>query len=499
MHKVLLSVSVVLLILPWLALIAAGIYWLWQHAYLTEAVAVFCAVYALAWLTIRGLRKRQGLLVLPVVKPDDAWPPAATEIWSKLDKMAEQIDPKDYPLTDSFRILELAKQVTVEVARHYSTKSERAELDVPLRNILFIAEQVCRDIRQMLDEKVPFSHLLTVGNGLELWRWKDRMASGHLAYRVGKLLLSPIASIPRELGQFFAGKASAYPKGMIERWLLQTLIKKIGYYAIAMYSGQAIPPQIDFDEPVHKPAEKTRRPLRLLVAGQLKTGKSSLINALFGELRAPTDVLPLTCALTVYRLQHEGTGDVVIVDSPGYGDQERWFEENPEQAFGEFDLIVLVCSATQAGHEADAGFLSAMRSWFDERLERRQPPILLIASHIDQLRPLREWQPPYDVLQPQRAKEQSIREALEYISETLTIPLEDCLPVCLKERSVYNIEAVWTGIAEKLPESLRAQYLRCLVEAKDKEKWLMLRKQLANAGRIAVDRVKEIKKGKGER
>ncbi len=502
MRKALLSISAFLLVLPWLALVAAGIYGLWQSAYLTEAVAGLCVVYALAWLMIRGLRKRQGLLALPVVKPDDAWPPAATEIWAKLDKMAEQIDPKEYPLTDSLRILELAKRVTVEVARHYSPKHERAELDVPLRNILYIAEQVCRDMRQMLDEKVPFSHLLTVGNGLELWRWKDRLASGHIAYRVGKLLLSPIASIPRELGQFFAGKASAYPKGMIERWLLQTLIKKIGYYAIAMYSGQAIPPQIDFaeSEPTLESMEMTKRPLRILVAGQLKTGKSSLVNALFGELRAPTDVLPLTGALTVYRLQHEGTGDVVIVDSPGYGDQERWFEENPEQAFGEFDLIVLVCSATQAGHEADAEFLSAMRTWFDERLERRQPPILLIVSHIDQLRPLLEWQPPYDVSHPQNAKEQSIRQALAYISETLMIPLEDCLPVCLKERSVYNVEAVWTGIADKLPESLRAQYLRCLVAAKDKEKWVMLRKQLANAGRIAVDRVKKIKKGdKGER
>lgn len=498
MRKMLLSVSALLLVLPWLALVGAGVYWLWQNAYLTAAFAGIFVTYALAWLLLGIVRKRQGLLTLPAVQADDTWPPAANEIWAKIDKMAEQIDPKAYPLTDSVRILELAKRVTVEVARHYSPKQERAELDVPLRNILYIAEQVCRDMRQMLDEKVPFSHLLTVGNGLELWRWKDRLTSGHLAYRVGKLLLSPVASIPRELGQFFAGKASAYPKGMLERWMLQTLIKKIAYYAIAMYSGQAVPPQIDLDEPAPKPEEKAKRPLRILVAGQIKTGKSSLINALFGEMRAPTDVLPLTGELTVYHLRHEGAGDVVIVDSPGFGDQERWFEEDPEQAFGEFDLILLVCSATQAGHEADAEFLNAMRTWFDERLERRQPPLLLIVSHIDQLRPLREWQPPYDVSQPQSAKERSIREALEYLSDTLAVPLEDCIPVCLRERAVYNSEAVWTAIAEKLPESLRAQYLRCLIAAKDKEKWLMLRKQLSSAGRIAVTRVKKMTRG-GER
>lgn len=495
MRKAVLFFSVLLLFIPWLALMAMGGFWLWHSAYFVEALAGFGIFYGVAWLLMRGFRdRRRTRYALPQIKADENWPPAATEIWAKLDKLAETIDPKDYPLTDSLRVLELAKHVTVEVARHYSPKSGRAELDVPLRNVLFIAEQVCRDMRQTLDEKVPFSHLLTVGNGLELWRWKERLESGHLAYRVGRLLLSPIASIPRELGQFFAGKASAYPKGMLERWLLQTLIKKIGYYAIALYSGQAIPPQTELSEPDLKPAEAVKRPLRILVAGQLKSGKSSLINALFGELRAPTDVLPLTGELTLYRLQHEGAGDVVIVDSPGYGDQERWYEQDYEQAFGGFDLVLLVCSATQAGLEADVGFLEDLRGWFDARLERRKPPILVVVTHIDQLRPVREWRPPYDVTNPQNPKEQSIREALDYISETLAMPLEDCLPVCLKERTVYNIEAVWTAIADKLPESLRAQYLRCLVEAKNKEKWIMLRTQLANAGRFAAGRVKKIKR-----
>lgn len=495
MRTAVLFFSALLLILPWLVLSALGVYWLWHSAYLSEAFAGFFIVYGLAWLLMRVFRdRRRNWYALPQVKPGEDWPPAAVEIWAKLDKMAEQLDPKDYPLTDSQRILGLARQVTAEVARHYSPKAGKAEFDVPLRNVLFIAEQVCRDMRQMLDEKVPFSHLLTVGNGLELWKWKERLEKGHLAYRVGRLLLSPIASIPRELTQFFAGKASAYPKGMLERWLLQTLIRKIGYYAIALYSGQAIPLQTDFSEPEIQPAETVKRPLRILVAGQLKAGKSSLINALFGELRAPTDVLPMTGALTVYRLQHEGAGDVVIVDSPGYGDRERWFEQDYGQAFGGFDLVLLVCSATQAGHEADVKFLNDLRNWFDARFERRQPPILVITTHIDHLRPVREWQPPYDVTNPENRKERSIREALNYISETLSIPLEDCLPVCLKERSVYNIDAVWTAIADKLPESLRAQYLRCLIEAKGREKWALLRTQLANAGRFAVGQVKRIRR-----
>jgi predicted GTPase len=120
------------------------------------------------------------------------------------------------------------------------------------------------------------------------------------------------------------------------------------------------------------------------------------------------------------------------------------------------------------------------------------PPILAIVTHIDQLRPVREWQPPYDVETPQHAKARNIRAALEYVAETLHIALEDCLPACLKMGTVYNIDAVWTAIAGKLPESQRAQYLRSLPEGEKREKWALVRKQLANAGRFVTGGLKKI-------
>ncbi|GAB4258932.1 MAG: hypothetical protein Kow0065_08780 [Methylomicrobium sp.] len=486
-----LTLSAILLGLPWLGLCIAGIGWLWQTGYSLEALAVFALFYSGGWLSIRQLRNR-SLLSLPSIQPDQHWPPAAEAAWRKVNDLAERLDSQSYPLTDSVRIIELVKRVMTEVAYHFAPESKRAELDVPLRNLLFIAERVCCDMRELLDDKVPFSHLLTVGDGLELWKWKERIESGHWVYRIGKLLISPVSSIPDELKRFLAGKTAAYPTGLLERWLLQTLIKKIGYYAIQLYSGQTILLPSESPQPAPENKKSAKQPLDILVAGQLKAGKSSLVNALFGELRAPTDVLPLTDELSVYRIRNEDIGDVMICDSPGYGDLERWFEKDPDRAFGHFDLILLVCSATQAGFDADATFLNAFRGWFDARLERRRPPLLIIVSHIDRLRPIREWQPPYDVAMPRNQKERAIRGVLEYIGEALAVPLEDCIPVCLKEHRTYNVEAVWSAVAGKLPESLRAQYLRCLVNAQEKEKWALLKKQLASAGRYVVDRTQHI-------
>jgi 50S ribosome-binding GTPase len=56
----------------------------------------------------------------------------------------------------------------------------------------------------------------------------------------------------------------------------------------------------------------------LLVAGQVKAGKSSLINALFGELQAATDVLACTSNIIPYRLERNGTDLALVLDSPGY-------------------------------------------------------------------------------------------------------------------------------------------------------------------------------------
>lgn len=482
-----------LLLLPWLALVLLGGFWLWQNQYLPVGLLVLASFYGALWILSRYLKSlRVPPFDLPLPAPDERWPPAAEAVWIKLDKMAEEINPADYPLTDSGRLLHLARQVIGEVARHYYPKAGQAELDVPLRNILFIAEQVCRDMRQSLDERVPLSHLLTIEDGLQLWKWKEKLKIGHMAYRVSTLLLSPTTALPRELSSFFLGKASTYPIGFLERWLLQTLVKKIGYYAIALYSGQLVPPRLSEPEPEIDRAPPVKKPLRILIAGQVKAGKSSLVNALFGELRAATDVLPLTDALTIYSLKHADMGEVLIFDSPGYGDESHWFTKDPQQALGGFDLILLVCSATQAGREADAQFLNALRAWFDERLERRLPPVLAVVTHIDQLRPVREWHPPYDVQTPQNEKARNIREALEDVAETLHIPLEDSLPVSLQTRGEYNTDVVWTAIAGKLPESLRAQYLRCLPEGKDREKWALIRTQLANTGRLLVSGLKKI-------
>ena len=59
-------------------------------------------------------------------------------------------------------------------------------------------------------------------------------------------------------------------------------------------------------EAVHVPYRGNPPMVVDLVAGQVKAGKSSVINAILGEQRAATSVVPMTAEITRYELHPPG-------------------------------------------------------------------------------------------------------------------------------------------------------------------------------------------------
>jgi hypothetical protein len=119
-------------------------------------------------------------------------------------------------------------------------------------------------------------------------------------------------------------------------------------------------------------------------------------------------------------------------------------------------------------------------------------------THIDQLRPFREWNPPYDLADPQGAKAENIREAVEATAGDLSVDVERVVPVCLLAGDLYNVEeGLIPAILTILDAAQRMKYLRCLREFKDEEYWRRLRQQAANAGRILLSAGLELLKSSG--
>jgi predicted GTPase len=284
------------------------------------------------------------------------------------------------------------------------------------------------------------------------------------------------------------------------RWAVGYAVRRAGKYAIQLYSGEMAFNDLTAEERVTSRSRKelatdlrradaeSSEPLRVLVIGQTKAGKSSLINALFGKTVAAVGPAPLTDEVTAYRLEREGIMEGLVLDSPGYEVAGKRPEKQQEALLLEVeacDIVLVVCAATSAAREADRRMLDRLRQRFVESPQRTPPALLVVLTHIDLLRPRSEWNPPYNIAQPTTPKEQTIREAMEAVAADLGVPVERVTPVCSAPGEEYNVhDGLAAAIAASLDDAHRAKYFRCLSDLRDAEFWQRLGEQAKSSGKM---------------
>ncbi len=209
-------------------------------------------------------------------------------------------------------------------------------------------------------------------------------------------------------------------------------------------------------------------------------------------MRSPTrwrrevDALPSTQSFTAYKLTHEGLPAALLVDSPGL--TGRGGVDAVIRNAANVDMVLWVASASRAAREPDRQALTAIRQHFAGEPNRRRPPMLLVLTHIDALRPFHEWDPPYDLSEAKRPKAQAILGAMQAAGEELGFAPADIVPVRIDGGAApYNIDALWARIMELVPDAQRARLLRSLSDLRGAPAWSTLWAQAANAGRVIKD------------
>lgn len=499
--KTLWILLLVWLSLPFLLLGAAGSLWLWEHQWGFYFAGVVAIVTTVSWPLLRTVQKlcNQPLKKLSV-EPDPNWPPRAELAWQDVETIANGINVDDVPLDQPEALWKVLENVLQTVAKRYHPNSTNAVLETPVPHVLKVVELVAIDLREAFSTHVPGSHILTLNDVLRLKRLAGWFPTLSRVYRVASLAVNPTAAIARELAGYIQGKAINASAMETKQWALQFAVRRAGFYAIQLYSGQLILDDVEFREPTSATEEILGQvqqrdqnlqadPLRILVIGQVKAGKSSLINALFGETRSAVDVVPCTDGIEPHLLERDGMQRALIFDSAGYADVAsagKSLKQAREQVL-KCDAILLVCSAMTAAREPDSRLLTELRAIFQADPDRAFPAFLVVLTHIDQLRPFREWSPPYNIIQPTTPKAKQIRDAVDAISADLHVPLEQIIPVCLAPEMTYNVdEALMPALLEALPAAQRSRYLRCMREHRDDAYWNQLWQQSKNAGRVAL-------------
>jgi predicted GTPase len=475
-----LFVLILLFTAPFVFLMGAGGYYLWETGWMVWAwipmFLCFVAAYFFAWRWTR----RQNL------PPTDAEPPGYwtdrdKAAWEKVVEKAKSFDKiTTEQLENPKHYADVALDLAKRVGEIYNPGSDDPFEHLTLPEVLACAQLAAEDLDELVQKYVPGSHMLRIRDMKRARKAVGYYKTGMNVYWAGAAVLDPIQTALR----YLASKAAL--GGLLDRiqdniilWFHTAFIHHLGRYLIELNSGRLrvgakryrellaqhqAPPE---DDPTLRPppapeavgeaaitvaAQTAVGPKAITVAvlGSVKAGKSSLVNALLGRNAAQVDRLPVTAGVRYdYTLRESPAGPspssggqpVSILDTSGYGQDGPTDEDFAAavEASRDADLIVLVTQATNPGRQPDVDLLDRLRAWFAAKPHLKMPPVVVAVSHIDLLSPKAEWSPPYNWKGGTRPKEQNIRECVVVVKEQLGERVTGVVPVCGREGERFGI------------------------------------------------------------
>ncbi|MBF2003425.1 MAG: GTPase family protein [Synechococcales cyanobacterium M58_A2018_015] len=343
------------------------------------------------------------------------------------------------------------KELVVAIAQIY-----HPEIKYPLLNIYI--PQAYRLIRGTVDDMdlwmqklSPALNQVTVGQAYQAYEVYQQLEPSARklwkAWTWVQWLLNPAAALARQATIRSSDRATQQLLVNLSQLLREVALRNLAQQAIALYSGSSFPEAIPaLPSPPAKtqtlqhiltqaqPVEAvTQQPVNLLLIGRTGAGKSSLINTLFQSEQAEVDVLPSTDAIQSYQWQSDNGETLNLWDTPGYEQAERAdFRQAVLDCAATADLLLLVTPALDPALQMDVDMLQAIRA------AEAELPAIAVVTQVDRLRPLREWQPPYDWQWGERPKEKAIRDATAYRTERLGEFCDRVLPIVTSDTATHR-------------------------------------------------------------
>lgn len=420
------AIALLVLLIPHIALAPIGLAALWGGTWFwiwLGSSPVFIALSLLLW---RRWRDRPR----PPLSLTDEVDAAALEVrselekqaWAALDAVLARTDPAI--IGDRAAVSALATETVETVAKLYRPNDKRPLLGTTLPELMLLSEQASRRIRRLVLEQVPLGDRVQLGHiarAIDFAPHLRHLDTANTLWRVLRVPINPVAALIGEARDRLMKEATDLAVEEVSRRLLAILVTELGRAAIDLYSGRlrltagdvAALQRREAQEGTERSGEAATIP-KIALVGPSSAGKSSLLNALSGEVRAAVDILPETDGVTLHALTIEGRPTIHLLDTPGLDGTEA-VHDQVKQVLKDADLCLWVLPANRPG-------LALERSLADELRapgRRAALPERAVVTMVDRLPPFAEWSPPYDLAKPRGAKAESIAGSLDAVAESM--------------------------------------------------------------------------------
>jgi uncharacterized protein len=361
------------------------------------------------------------------------------------------------------------------IAQVYNPEAKQPLLNIYIPQAYVLLRGTIDDLNEWMQKMAPVLNQVTIEQALQAYQVYQKLQPA--ARRVlqvwswARWLVNPAAAAARTITQGTRTKANQELLGNLNQVMREAVLRNLARQAIALYSGTLVAPEVTSpDEPNLKAQSLkeilaqatpigavTEKPVSLMVVGRTSAGKSSLINALFVAPVAAVDALPSTDTIRDYHWEAETGEGLTLWDTPGYEQVNRQADRARllEQA-REVDLLLLATPALDPALQMDLDFLR------DLQIAMPDLPTIVVVTQVDRLRPIQEWQPPYDWQTGDRPKEVNIREAVNYRAGILANLAAIVPVVTLSDTRIWGIEDLSLVILANVDGAKQARLARFL-------------------------------------